>query len=116
MPLAATLFYIHGVVFEHDKLQIMKWPPNEWCYMKSLQFKGVWVLLNFGTCKICVCIYGYQLKLKDWYDSFGESVVIVISHMIVMTLWRLLDHVNKVLLRCLRVAKMSLQEKIMRNV
>ena len=29
--LVDTVFYMNGVIFQHDKLHILKWPPNERC-------------------------------------------------------------------------------------
>ena len=36
-----TIFYMYGVVFQHDKLHILKWPPNERCQLKNCQSRGV---------------------------------------------------------------------------
>ncbi len=35
------VFYMYGVVFEHDKDEVLKGPPNERCQLKNIQSKGV---------------------------------------------------------------------------
>lgn len=41
VPLLATVFYMYDDVFEHDKIQILKRPPNERCHLKNFQSNGV---------------------------------------------------------------------------
>ena len=56
-------------VFDHDKVQILSWPPNERCWLRNCQSKGA--SLAKIECIFCIlqsdirsCIYGSRLRFK----------------------------------------------------